>query len=117
MTTTLLLDLDYWDLLSDANGNIALAGDPYRIAQDAASECRLFLGEAWYDTARGIPYWSSVLGKRLSPQTLRSLLTSAALLSPGAVSAKVLFREFTDRVVSGQIQVKDASGNVQVGNF
>ena len=60
---TLLLDRTQWDLVQDANGNIALATEPYARAQDVASACRLFRGELWYDTAAGIPYFEDILGK------------------------------------------------------
>ena len=39
---TLLLDLTNWDLLVDASGNIAVASDPYSVAQDVASAVRVF---------------------------------------------------------------------------
>ena len=54
---TLLLDQTTWDLTLDANNNIALAAEPYAFAQDAASAIRLFQGELWYDTTRGVPYF------------------------------------------------------------
>ena len=59
---TLLLDRTAWDLCLDSNGNIALASEPYSLAQDVASAVRLFLGECYYDTTKGIPYWTEVLG-------------------------------------------------------
>ena len=60
---TLLLDQSAWDLVLDINGNIALAGTPYSYAQDVASAVRTFLGECWYDTSLGLPYWQQILGK------------------------------------------------------
>ena len=54
---------DNWDWTVDADGNWAgLTQADGALAQDAASEGRLFLGEAWYDIARGVPYWQAVLG-------------------------------------------------------
>jgi hypothetical protein len=42
---TLLLDVSSWDLCLDAAGNIAMASNPYSIAQDAASAIRTFAGD------------------------------------------------------------------------
>ena len=63
---TLLLDASAWDLVLDANGDIALAAPPYAVAQDVASAISLFLGELWYDTTQGVPYFqrSSALRHR-----------------------------------------------------
>jgi len=59
---TLLLDRTVWDLVLDSNGDIALASPPYALEQDVASAVRLFLGELWYDTTKGIPYLKKFLG-------------------------------------------------------
>ena len=61
---TLYLDPQNWDLVLDAAGNIAMAKDPYAKAQDVASACRLFSGELYYDTEKGIPYFEETLGKK-----------------------------------------------------
>ena len=66
---TLLLDQSAWDLVIDSAGNIAMATPPYALAQDVASAVRLFLGELWYNTPKGIPYFEDVLGQ-LPPATL-----------------------------------------------
>ena len=52
---TLYLDPQSWDFVLDAAGNIAMAKDPYAKAQDVSSACRLFAGELYYDTEKGIP--------------------------------------------------------------
>ena len=41
---TLLLDTLRWDLCLDVHGNIAVASDPYSVAQDVASAIRTFSG-------------------------------------------------------------------------
>ena len=55
--STLLLDRTYWDLCVDSSGNLAVASEPYSLAQDAASAIKLFQGEYIYDTTIGIPYF------------------------------------------------------------
>ena len=75
---TLLLDRTAWDLVLDANGNIACATEPYQIAQDVASAIRTFRGECFYDTTLGLPYWSNILGQ----------LPPASFVQSGIVNAK-----------------------------
>lgn len=107
---TLLLDTGTWDLCLDANGNIALATEPYSIAQDVASAVKLFSGELWYDTTKGIPYFESILGQRPPLQYIKAQVEKAALTVPEVVSARCLLAGFKGRVLSGQIQVIDQTG-------
>ena len=51
------------DLCLDVFGNIAVASDPYSLAQDVASAIKTFLGDCFFDTTIGIPYWSTILGQ------------------------------------------------------
>lgn len=110
MATTLLLDQTTWDLCLDANGNIALASDPYSIAQDVASAVRTFQGECWYDTTQGIPYFDQVLGQRPPLQLVQSLIEKAALTVPEVVKAVCVIAKFEDRVITGQIEVTTSTG-------
>jgi hypothetical protein len=107
MASTLLLDRTAWDLCLDAKGNIALASEPYSLAQDVASECRLFEGECYYDTTRGIPYASSILGQMQPAQVLRGKLVAAAELVPGVEDVKVFLTSDGKRGIGGQVQFKD----------
>jgi len=107
---TLLLDRSLWDLVLDANGDMAMASDPYAIAQDVASACRLFLGELWYDNRQGVPYFQQILGQRPPLSTIKAAIERAALTVPEVVSARCLVASFTDRTVTGQVQVIDTTG-------
>lgn len=110
MATTLLLDRDAWDLVLDTTGNIAVASEPYSQAQDVASECRLFEGEAWYDTRLGVPYFGQILGHSQPVQVLKAKLASAAERVPGVVSPKAVLGSIINREVRGQIQFSTANG-------
>lgn len=113
MITSLLLDVDSWDLLADASGNIAVASDPYRIAQDVATECRLFQGDYWYNTLIGIPYFTKILGKRPPLQMLKNFYIVAAKGVVGVVKAACFFNAITvKRELTGQVQSTDQAGNV-----
>lgn len=114
---TLLLDTVEWDLVLDANGNIAVASNPYSLAQDAASACRLFLGELWYDTTQGVPYFQEILGKAPPLSYLKSKLETAAKTVPGVVAAVVYISSIVGRRVSGQVQVTDSVGVLTAANF
>lgn len=107
---TLLLDRTVWDLVLDSNGDIALASPPYALEQDVASAVRLFLGELWYDTTKGIPYFEEILGQLPPVSLLIAYIESAALSVPGVVSARCIISSFQDRSVSGEIQFIDDSG-------
>lgn len=106
-----------WDLALDVNGNIAVAAPPYALAQDAASECRLFAGEAYYETTRGVPYWGQILGLAPPLSLVRAYLVRAALLVPGVVKAQAYFTAFSGRRLAGQVQVTDKAGNTVAAGF
>lgn len=107
---TLLLDQTYWDLVLDAEGNIALAKEPYAVAQDVASAVKLFQGELWYDTTKGIPYFSQVLGFLPPPSLLYTYFKNAALTVPTVATVNVVLNPLVDRTVTGEIQFTDTSG-------
>lgn len=112
MASTLLLDTAAWDLVLDANSNIAVASEPYSLAQDAASAIKTFLGECYWDTTVGVPYITQILGKNIPLSLLRQMLVNAALTVPGVVSAQVFISSLTGRILSGQVQVVSTTGHV-----
>jgi hypothetical protein len=115
MASTLLLNRDTWDLCLDINGNIAVATEPYALAQDVASACKLFAGELYYDTTKGVPYFQQILGKRPPLSVFKAALVKAALTVPGIKSAVVFITGLgPDREIDGQIQATTTSGGVVV---
>ena len=110
MASTLLLDNTTNDLVLDAAGNIAVASEPYSLAQDAASVIKTFLGECYWDTSLGIDYFRLVFkGPPPSISTLKQLFVNAALTVPGVSSAQCFFTNASGRMLQGQIQVTSAS--------
>jgi len=107
---TLLLDRDLWDICLDINGNIAMASDPYAIAQDVASVCRTFLGEVYYDTVQGVPYFQEILGQNPPLSVLKAALIAAAMTVPEVKSAVVYISSVVGRNVAGQIQIVTTTG-------
>ena len=114
---TMLLDQSAWDLVLDVNGNIAVGNAPYSIAQDVASAVRTFIGECWYDTTQGIPYWSTILGQRPPLSFVKQKIIDAAMTVPNVVSATVTFDGFSNRKLTGQIQITDTDGVVSNVSF
>lgn len=115
---TLLLDQTAWDLVLDANNNIAVAADPYSLAQDAASAIRTYLGEVYFDTTIGIPYLTEVFGRVPSLTLLKADLEAAAETVPDVAKAAVFLTSTEGRIVTGQVQVtSQTTGQVSVATF
>lgn len=112
---TLLLDSVTWDLVTDASGNIAVAHNPYAIAQDVASEVRVFLGEMWYDVNRGVPYFQSILGKLPSPAFMKAKFVEAGMATPEVASITCYLSGITeDRQLTGQLQIIDNTQRLSI---
>ncbi|TAL90896.1 MAG: hypothetical protein EPN62_00740 [Candidimonas sp.] len=114
---TLLLDRTAWDLVLDASGNIALASNPYAIAQDVASAVKLFKGELWYDTTKGIPYFQEILGQWPPIALIRAYVEKAALTVPEVVQAQCTIVSTTDRTITGRVEVIDVDGQTHNVTF
>lgn len=107
---TVLLSVDQWDICLDAAGNWAIATAPYQTAQDVASALRLFLGECWYDTSRGVPYFTDILGQSPPSGFFKSLMEKAALTVPDVVSATCTIESVEGRTVTGSVEFTTTSG-------
>jgi len=117
---TLLLDLTFWDLVLDASGNIAVASAPYAVAQDVASAQRTFLGEVWYNSLIGIPYFQDILGENPPVSLLAAYMVDAALTVPDVVpnpAPVFTVQSFQGRAVTGQTTFTDSDGNTQTVTF
>lgn len=114
---TLLLTIDLWDLCLDISGNIAVASDSYSVAQDVASACRVFQGEAWFDTTLGVPYFQQILGKLPPIGVIKTQLAAQAALVPGCNNPIVFITGFKNRMLTGQIQFTDDNNQPQAVNI
>lgn len=109
MPSTIFLDAETWDLALDASGNIAVAAEPYALAQDAASAIRTFAGEVYWNTSLGVPYMTEIMGLAPPPALLKARIAQAAASVEGARSAACYLVEASDRRVAGQAQVTSAA--------
>jgi hypothetical protein len=108
--STLLLDRGLWDLVLDAYGNVAVAAEPYSLAQDAASAIQTYAGECYWDTTLGIAYLTEVFtGVPPSATKLKQIFVAAAMTVPDVASAQCFLTSASGRAISGQIQVTSAS--------
>jgi len=114
---SILLDRKALDLVLDIAGNIAVCKEPYAITQDVACACRLFSGELWYQSNKGVPYFSEILGKWPPMSLVQARLTEAALTVPGVVSAQVVIRSLNSRTITGQVQFIDTAGAAHQASF
>ena len=112
---TLYLTTDDWDLAVDANHNIALATDEYALAQDVASECKLFLGEFRYDTTKGVPYEDVFRSSNFNRVFYESQLEKAALNVPEVAKSRSNVR-FEEKIMDEKESKKFASigGSVKI---
>lgn len=120
MASTLFLDPAVWDLTLDANNNIAVAAEPYALAQDAASAIKTFLGEVYWDSTIGVPYLQQIFGYAPPLALLKQYLVQAALsASTDIVSAQVFLSNLdpTTRILSGQVQIASAMGQTTAASF
>lgn len=115
---TLLIDEENWDLCVDAAGHIAVAQNPYALAQGAACAIKAFLGENYYDVTLGIPYYEQILG-HFPPLALikENLVRRAALTVPEVAAARAFVSSFEDFTITGQVQVTDAAGAIAIAGF
>ena len=113
---SLLLDTALNDWVLAANGDIAVATEPYSLAQDAANTIRCIRGELPYDTGQGV-IWPNILGNAPPLSLIKSYLQQAALTVPGIVSAAAYITGATNRQYTGTVQVTDANGTTSFASF
>lgn len=118
MADTLLLDSVAWDLVLDVEGDIALAAEPYSLAQDAACAIKTFLGECWYDTTVGIDYLGEIFGRAPSLALLKARMVAAARTVPDVATAQCFITGASGRSIIGQVQVTSAAtGQTSAATF
>lgn len=112
---TVLLDVGLWDLTLDASGNIALAAEPYALAQDVASACRTVLGEVYYDTSLGVDYFGQIFGLTPPASVFQEMFVAQSLTVPNVVAATCLIEGYDadTRTATGQVVFTDINHQVQ----
>lgn len=114
---TLLLNPETGDLMISADQNIAVASEPYALAQDAASAIRLFQSEDYYDVTRGVPYWQQILGHWPTIRVMKTNFVRAAETVPGVTAATCFIESIVDRRPKGQVQVTSSNGSKATVGF
>ena len=102
--TSLSLTPD-WDIQLDDMGNIATVEGGLQTAQDVATSCRVWKGEALYDTERGVPYKEEILGQRPNLSLLQSDFENEAKRIEGVASVEVVIDSFDNRKLVPDIRI------------
>ena len=117
MANTLMLNQN-WDIYVNDAGNIATVTDDYAIAQNIANAVRLFVGDAYFEKSKGIPYFESVLGEKYatSQSVLINRWRQAALSVEGVTDCEPTpIYDKDNRIVGGNIVATTINGTqVQV---
>lgn len=98
-----------WDVVLDDLGSWSLTDSDTSIAQDVASAIRTFLGECWYGTNLGLPYFESILGRKPPRSLLVDQIRKAAFTVKDVAKVQVTFLGLKDRVVTGVVMVTSTS--------
>lgn len=108
---SLLLDRTGWDLVLDRSGNIAICSEPYSVLQDVSTAIRVFQSECYYDTSKGIPYQTQILGKPQSVPSFQRLAEAVARNVPLVQNASCVVSKLGgDRRLSGIMQITLTTG-------
>ncbi len=102
--TSLLLTPD-WDLTLDDMGNIAIVNGGLQTAQDVATSCRVWKGEALYDTERGVPYKEDIMAQRPNLSLLQADFETEAKRIEGVASVEVIIDSFNNRELVPDIRI------------
>lgn len=114
MNISLQLNTQTWDLMVDLNGLFVFADPALSIAQDVACAIRTWLGECWYNTALGMPYFQAILGKTPSRSFLKANIVAQASTVAGVTAATIAALSITSRGLSGMILVTTNTSNVPI---
>ena len=107
-----------WDLMVDASGNIAVITGPAAVAQNVASALKTFLGEVFFDTTMGVPYFQQILGQEYSLSLLQAQFNAQALSVSDVVDSETIINSIgSDRAVSGTVKFIDTTGQQNNAHF
>ena len=109
---TLYLNPESWDLELTMDGDIAVAKAPYATAQSVANAIRLFDGELYYDTQKGVPYFDEVLGKPHSYALYKHRMEEAARRVKGTKEIEVSVKNHNGRNLSSTVSFKDENNQI-----
>ncbi|AOM39696.1 hypothetical protein [Xenorhabdus hominickii] len=116
-TCSLRLNPDDWDIMLDAAGDLAITQNPYAVAQDVACACSTFLGECWYDTTLGIPYYQRIFGHWPGTQLINAKMEQEALKLTYVQSASCTAVSDANRSINGVMVITDSNFNQMTVNL
>lgn len=115
---SLLLDNGTWDLVVDANRNLAVCTAPYAVLQDVATAVRIWLGEVLYDVRLGIGYDTDIFTNASNAVVLAREVERIASEVAGVTAAQcTLTRPGQKRRLTGVIRVQLNDGTTSDVQF
>ena len=114
---SLYLNPETWDMQLDASGNLKTTEGDYCIAQSVANAQRLFRGEAYFNTHKGIPYFRYIEGHMPPDSLIMAYLEQAARSVPKVAAARVRLSGFAERAVHGETIITTINGESINGRF
>lgn len=115
---SLLLDNDNWDLVVDANRNLAVCTAPYAVLQDVATAVRIWLGEVLYNTQLGIGYDTDIFSNASNAVVLAREVERIASEVSGVTAAQcTLTQPGQKRRLTGVIRVQLDDGTASDVQF
>lgn len=105
---TIKLNSDNWDLELDASGNMYAVDGNERLAQDVATACRVWRGEALADIEFGVPY-RDIMGNRPALSLISAYLGETALTVTDVTEIEIdLQNADNERLMTGSILINGA---------
>lgn len=114
---TLPLNTGTWDLVLDAEGDWVMTDPDSSVAQDVASAVKTFLGEAWYDTTLGMPYFQSIFGQLPPASLVTARLKQEAFTIADVQDVTVVSLNLNDRLLTGALVITTDYNAKLVVNF
>lgn len=99
----LLDDDNEWDV---NGGNLNLVEGPDEISQIVTQRLKLFFGEWFLDTGRGVRYFEDILKKRVNGQKIDAELINEMSVAPGVINIKEFNSTFDSAKRTLSIQAK-----------
>lgn len=110
MAYTLLLT-DDWDITLNPSGRPAVKQGADAVAQNVANATRLFIGDACFNKADGLPHFKTELGRKPRESAIRTRLNAAARAVPEVADANTVIIRLEDRVLEGEITITTTEGD------
>lgn len=104
---------DNWEFQIDSAGQIVMCQGTAAICQAVANDCRCFTNDLYFESERGIDWFTDQLGKPIQRAVVASRLREAAEAVPGVESVESIELEIDQdtRRLTGSINIITTDGD------